>query len=73
MTVGKMIKELYKIQNKYGPRMNVCAEWETFGDEFSHGSIEKIEINNICWVVNDSSELADGTERIKTIISIQGH
>lgn len=76
MTVGKMIKELQKLSDKYGSRATVVIDWSELKhnrsllDDYSHWAISEIKSERILWAKDDSFELADGSERTKQVVSI---
>lgn len=54
-------------------RTTVVVELSTFryiGREYSHWGIQDCKVKTMRWVRDDSFELADGTERTRTVVVI---
>lgn len=76
MTINQLIKKLEKIQAKHGKRVTVVANLEAMRnstpDDFTHCTFKHVEFEMLPWAVEDSFELADGSERIRRVVSIGG-
>ena len=76
MTVNRLIKELEKIQEKYGKRATVVIDMaelkcnQTIMEEYSHWSISGAKYERILWSKDDSFVLADGSERTRAVVSL---
>lgn len=74
MTINQLIKKLQKIQDKHGKRVTVCintSETKNYSADFSHHDLNVVEVDVIRWSKDDNYELADGSERMKKIVSVQ--
>lgn len=74
MTINQLIKKLQKIETKYGKRIKVCvnrADIANYHSDFSHHLLNVVEVECITWSKDDSTELANGQERLKTIVSVK--
>lgn len=73
MTVNQLIKKLYKLKQKIGPRTEVLIDWNTFVNiDHSHEHIMEIEFETIKWAIDGNSELANSNERLKRVITLKG-
>ncbi len=73
MTVFRLIRKLQEFERTYGPRTEVVVNKSVFkNDDLTHESFSVIDFEIVPWKKNDSTELADGSERIKRVISLGG-
>lgn len=77
MTVAKLIKELEKLQKQFGARTEVVVDLQgTINNKLdywhSHISVNTIQQDTICWFKDDDCLLADGSERMKSVIVLNG-
>jgi hypothetical protein len=73
MTLNKFIKELQKLEKKYGKRKKVVVEWESFAsDDFTHFQVNKIDAQVINWSNGENFYLKNGEERQRLVITLKG-
>jgi len=76
MTLQKMINELEKLKKKIGPRAKVVVNLRALesgrSDYISHPEVTNVELQTLLWFIDDSCELKDGSERMRTVVSIGG-
>lgn len=75
MTVNQLIKKLERIRDQYGKRLPVCvdmvgAENSRPDDMYSHISVNTVDVEAIPWAKDDSFERADGSERIRMVVTL---
>lgn len=71
MTINQLIKKLQRLEKTVGKRMQVTVDVENVkrrADDMSHWQIDDIHWTTITWYKDDSCVLADGTERIKSVV-----
>lgn len=75
MTIQALINKLEKAKKKIGTRAHVCLDLreirESFwikNEEYSHMDLNVFGVESIRWEKEDSFELADGSERIRTVV-----
>lgn len=75
MTINQLIKQLENIQAKHGKRIPICIEKDPllkrWNEDYSHMDIGEIEVETIRWEKDDCYELADGSERMKTVVTFK--
>lgn len=73
MTIKQLIRELQRLEKKVPRGTPVVIEHSNFGKmDYSHDNFSELQIETIVWAKNDSAVLADGSERMKTVITIKG-
>ena len=73
MTIKQLIKELQRLEKKVPRGTPVVIEHSNFGKtNYSHDNFDELQIENISWAIDDSFELADGSDRMKTVVTIKG-
>lgn len=76
MTVSKLIKELEKLKKKHGPRTQVVVSKKGMAslgqEEWSHIGVQSATQETILWMIDDNWERKDGSERYKTVVTING-
>lgn len=74
MTLNKFIKDLQKLQAKGYGKAHVCIKTqevqEKRNDDFSHENVNQIDVNVIVYSIDDNPFLADGTERLRTVVEL---
>lgn len=76
MTVNQLIKKLEKIRDRHGKRVHVCIDMgeakvnSSIYTDYSHWSAGDVSVDYIRWEKEGSCELADGSERLRKIVSI---
>lgn len=72
MTINQLIKALEKIQTKHGKRIRVVVDRlgveNSMPGEYSHCEVNTVDTDTIIWAINDSFELADGSERTRKVV-----
>lgn len=73
MTIRKLIRLLEKAENKIGPRARVTLDFKevkvgVMAFDYSHWELNCFDVQTIPWAEDDSFELADGSERMKTVV-----
>lgn len=76
MTIAALIKKLQKAEKEIGPRARVVLDWREIRDDskifdhLSHWELNFFDIETIPWSIDDSTELANGSERQRTVVSL---
>lgn len=71
MTLTQFIKKLEKIKKQEGGRITVVVDWKSVrNDDYSHSTIDDFKVELINWSINDSYELADGSERQRKVLTL---
>lgn len=73
MTIRKLIKELQKVEKRIGPRKLVMvdlSETRLISDEYTHWAVLKLDDETIPFAIDDNFELADGSQRMRTVAVI---
>ena len=73
MTIRKLIRLLEKAEKKIGPRANVTVDFSEVkagmtGSDHSHWTLNCFDVATIPWAIDDSFELEDGSERMRTVV-----
>ena len=68
-----MIRLLEKAEKKIGPRARVVLDFEEVksgheGFEYSHWELNCLDTITLPWAIDDSIELQDGSERMRTVV-----
>ena len=76
MTLGRLIKQLQKIEKQLGPRATIVIDSEVTSsshtpDYFTHVGLNKVESETIVWYVDGSGVLANGEERLRTVVVLK--
>lgn len=76
MTVNQLIKKLEKVREIYGKTVPVVVNKRglenSTPDDYSYGNVDSVEVETINWYKDDSCVLADGSERMKTVVTLCG-
>lgn len=73
MTIRKLIRLLEKAEKKMGPRAKVTLDWRevheaTEGYDYTHYELNCFDTAMIRWAEDDSFELANGEERMRSVV-----
>jgi hypothetical protein len=74
MTIRKLINLLEKAEKELGPRTRVTVNMTELpirgvqNNQISHWELNCLDIKSLPWYVDDSCELQDGSERVKTVV-----
>lgn len=76
MTITKLIKQLEALKEKVGPLAQVTIDkrgvTNMSHDDWSHCIVTSVQTDAILWEKDGSTELANGQERIRTVVVLNG-